>query len=72
MKKFINGRELLRPGITRFATNFITLESIVHHKKALCDMFQLEGWMNGRNKKNEAYEVKKIVLGSSFGVSHVI
>lgn len=46
MKKFINGRELLRPGITRFATNFITFESIVHHKKALCDMFQLEGWMN--------------------------
>ncbi|KAL7197440.1 hypothetical protein ACSBR2_020057 [Camellia fascicularis] len=39
MKRFTGDRELLRPVITRFATNFITLESIVKHKTALQDMF---------------------------------
>ncbi|KAL7254344.1 hypothetical protein ACSBR1_008695 [Camellia fascicularis] len=39
MKRFAGDRELLRPVITHFATNFITLESIVKHKIALQDMF---------------------------------
>lgn len=74
MKKFTKGRKLVHPGISRFATNFIILQRIVHHKKALYDMFHLEGWMKfkyGRNKKG-AYEVKKIALGYEFGVRHVI
>ncbi|KAL7233546.1 hypothetical protein ACSBR1_017209 [Camellia fascicularis] len=60
MKRFTRDRELLRPVITRFATNFITLESIVKHKTALQDMFhsQVEAQQmvqkgcSKRNKKN--------------------
>lgn len=29
MKKFTDGRDIIRPGITRFATNFIALESLL-------------------------------------------
>ncbi|XVF23558.1 hypothetical protein REPUB_Repub13aG0048900 [Reevesia pubescens] len=39
------GRELLRPGITRFATNFIALESILRSKQALKEMVTSEGWI---------------------------
>ncbi|CAO2838156.1 unnamed protein product [Amaranthus hypochondriacus] len=35
MKKFTNKREILRPGIPRFATHFVSLESIVKHKMPL-------------------------------------
>ncbi|KAK5770389.1 hypothetical protein PVK06_046539 [Gossypium arboreum] len=38
MKRYTQGRELLRPWITRFATNFIALESIVRNKQALKEM----------------------------------
>ena len=40
MKKFTNGKELLRPGITRFATNFIALESIVRQRNNLRNIFE--------------------------------
>ncbi|MBA0730335.1 hypothetical protein Golax_025675 [Gossypium laxum] len=33
--RYTQGRELLLPGITRFVTNFITLESIVRSKQTL-------------------------------------
>ncbi|XP_028063911.1 uncharacterized protein LOC114267121 [Camellia sinensis] len=39
MRKFTGGRELIRPAITRFATNFIAIESIVRYKQQLRDMF---------------------------------
>lgn len=48
--KFTNGQELLRHGITRFATNFIMLKSIVPYKKALRGMTNRRG---GRNKSRE-------------------
>lgn len=31
-KQFTNGRELARPSITRFATQYIMLECVVRHK----------------------------------------
>jgi hypothetical protein len=37
MHEATNNRELLRPGITRFATNFITLQSIYTFKDALVE-----------------------------------
>ncbi|KAJ8434363.1 LOW QUALITY PROTEIN: hypothetical protein Cgig2_031609 [Carnegiea gigantea] len=38
MKKFTNGRDIIRAGITWFATNFVPLGSVVKHKTALKDM----------------------------------
>ncbi|XP_057962814.1 uncharacterized protein LOC131154213 isoform X1 [Malania oleifera] len=69
MKKFTNNRELLRPAITRFATNFIALETIVRHKQALREMFTSDAWKNSRfgmAKLGPAYDSKKIILGKEF------
>ena len=48
MKKFTNGRELLRPGATRFATNFIALESLYTHRGALSEMISSRAWIDSR------------------------
>ncbi|KAL7175765.1 hypothetical protein ACSBR2_029371 [Camellia fascicularis] len=67
MKRFTGDRELLRPVITRFATNFITLESIVKHKTALQDMFHSQEWKHSKwSKKDDAKEVKKIIQSKDF------
>ncbi|KAL7233189.1 hypothetical protein ACSBR1_016923 [Camellia fascicularis] len=67
MKRFTGDRELLRPVITRFATNFITLESIVKHKTALQDMFHSQEWKHSKwSKKDDAKEAKKIIQSKDF------
>ncbi|XP_077252509.1 uncharacterized protein LOC143891895 [Tasmannia lanceolata] len=38
-QKFTGGRDLFRPAWTRFATNFISIQSLVLHRKALQQMF---------------------------------
>ncbi|KAK9749839.1 hypothetical protein RND81_02G154500 [Saponaria officinalis] len=48
MKTFTNVRKLLRLGLTRFATNFIMLESVVEQKIALQNMFNSSGWLSAR------------------------
>ncbi|KAL7263515.1 hypothetical protein ACSBR1_001634 [Camellia fascicularis] len=67
MKRFTGDRELLRPVITRFATNFITLESIVKHKTTLQDMFHSQEWKHNKwSKKDDAKEAKKIIQSKDF------
>ncbi|KAL7258459.1 hypothetical protein ACSBR1_004564 [Camellia fascicularis] len=67
MKRFTGDRELLRPVITRFATNFITLESIVKHMTALQDMFHSQEWKHSKwSKKDDAKEAKKIIQSKDF------
>ncbi|XP_043813655.1 uncharacterized protein LOC122723833 isoform X2 [Manihot esculenta] len=66
MKKFTDNRDIIRPGITRFATNFIALESIVRYRVGLGHMFESEQWMMskyGQTTSGPAHEAKKIVLG---------
>lgn len=38
-REFNNGNDLLRPSVTRFATNFITLGILLSHKAGLKRMF---------------------------------
>ncbi|KAL7171935.1 hypothetical protein ACSBR2_031596 [Camellia fascicularis] len=69
MSKFTGGRELIRPAITRFATNFIAIESIVRYKQQLRAMFNSDEWKNSRWRKaktGQPYNVKKIILGKEF------
>ncbi|KAG8661952.1 hypothetical protein MANES_01G049815v8, partial [Manihot esculenta] len=66
MKKFIDNRDIIRPDITRFATNFIALESIVRYRVGLRNIFESEQWMTskyGQATSGPAHEAKKIVLG---------
>ncbi|GLJ04781.1 hypothetical protein SUGI_0003170 [Cryptomeria japonica] len=44
MLKDIGERELARPGITRFASNFLTLKSLLKSKASLRHMFVGEEW----------------------------
>ena len=39
MRKYTGGKELARPGITRFASNFITLQSLLTSRDGLRSMF---------------------------------
>lgn len=45
MSKFTGKREILYPTITRFATNFIALQSILMHKDELRAMITSKEWI---------------------------
>ncbi|XP_050290078.1 uncharacterized protein LOC126728268 [Quercus robur] len=60
---FTNGRELCRPAITRFATNFLSLQSMLRFKKELRQMFTCDKWLScPRAKTAVGKEISKIVL----------
>ncbi|KAG5566685.1 hypothetical protein RHGRI_002291 [Rhododendron griersonianum] len=62
-KDFTNGRDLCRPGITRFATNFLSLQCLLNFKKELRQMFTSDKWLGSRYAKcNVGKEVAKILL----------
>ncbi|KAG8479284.1 hypothetical protein CXB51_029834 [Gossypium anomalum] len=60
IKKYTQGKQILRPALTRFATHFIQLEKITRQKQGLREMFNL------KQKSGPAYEAKKIVLRIDF------
>ena len=46
MRKYTGGKELARPGITRFASNFITLQSLLTLRNDLRSMFVGQEWIS--------------------------
>jgi hypothetical protein len=69
MKKYTGGREIVRPGVTRFATQFLQLQSIVNQKQGLENMFHSEEFRKtkyGKEKSGPGHEAKKIVLSKDF------
>lgn len=44
MRQYTEQKELAHPGITRFATNFLTLQSMLRSKSALRRMIVGEEW----------------------------
>ena len=68
MKKFTNNPDIIRLGITRFATNFVPLESLVRYKTALRDMWESPEWSNsrlGKSKDATTKEVHQLILSST-------
>ncbi|KZV33648.1 hypothetical protein F511_12347 [Dorcoceras hygrometricum] len=66
-KEYTKGEELLRPSITRNASSFTTLLSLLHHRVDLRRMFQSNKWNTSKfSKLDEGKEVKGIVLDSLF------
>jgi hypothetical protein len=66
-KEFTRGHELLRPAITKFATSFSTLQSLLDKRIVLKRMFQSNKWLSSQlTKSYEAKEVEKIVLSVTF------
>jgi len=44
LKKYANGRDLVRPGMTRFATAYLTLACLHEMKASLMRLFSSEEW----------------------------
>ena len=62
-REYTNGRELCRPAITRFATNFLSLQCFIKFKKELRQMFTSDEWVESAYAKSVVgKEVAKIVL----------
>ncbi|XP_075658858.1 uncharacterized protein LOC142628698 [Castanea sativa] len=45
---FTNGRDLVRPAITRFSTEFLSLQCLTKFKKELRQMFTCDQWVESR------------------------
>jgi hypothetical protein len=66
MRQFTS-RELLRPVVTRFATSFLTLQSIHRQKANLRKMFTFDKWTTSKNAKEEkGKKVATIIMMPSF------
>ncbi|PNX59076.1 hypothetical protein L195_g051232, partial [Trifolium pratense] len=67
MLQDMGGREILRPAPTRFATNFIALQSILNHKDALRTMVTSKEWTSTHYSKDaKAKQFVEQVLDSKF------
>jgi len=67
MRKFTKGHEILRPAQTRFATNFIALQSIYKHKAELHAMVISNEWTTCAYYKDpQAKKFTKAVLDQKF------
>ncbi|XP_058746305.1 uncharacterized protein LOC131619200 [Vicia villosa] len=67
MRQHTGGREIHRPSPTRFATNFIALQSILSHKDALRAMVTSKEWTTTTYSKDvKAKQFVEQVLDSSF------
>eukprot|EP00253_Pinus_taeda_P033448 PITA_33448 len=62
MRKYTEGRDIIRPAITRFATHFLTLQSMLSQHRNLQKIFSSEEWnLSQWSHKLEGKELKKKV-----------
>lgn len=72
MRKFTNKHDIVRPGVTRFATSFLTLQSIMEKKDKLRLMFTSDDWADCKWSKSAKGKVtSQTILSLTFwnGVS---
>ena len=61
------GGDLVRPGITRFATSFLTLASMQKHKNGLRSLFICDEWQHSKfSTSQEGTQAENIVLSVGF------
>ncbi|KAL0923237.1 hypothetical protein M5K25_007284 [Dendrobium thyrsiflorum] len=66
MRKF-SKKEIIRPATTRFATSYLTLQSILDVRQPLEAMFTSTQWLNSAwGKKPEGKEVRRHILNDKF------
>eukprot|EP00253_Pinus_taeda_P023821 PITA_23821 len=67
MRKYIEGKEIIRPGVTRFATNFLYLQFVVEQKINLKRMSLGHEWMEYKNLNTlERIEFMAFVFNDGF------
>lgn len=61
------GGDLVRPGITRFATSFLTLSSMHKHRNGLRSLFVSEEWQQSKfSSSQEGIQAENIILSAEF------
>ncbi|XP_058082076.1 uncharacterized protein LOC131230261 isoform X2 [Magnolia sinica] len=61
------GRDIVRPGATRFATNYIALSSLLKHKQRLRELFASHDYVEWKKRLTKVtYRIEELVLGNSF------
>jgi hypothetical protein len=74
MRRHTRNRELRRPAITRFATNFITLQSLLQCQFELKQMFVCDEWRDSTySRREDGKAIARLVYSDSFweGVAKV-
>ncbi|XP_019430195.1 PREDICTED: uncharacterized protein LOC109337636, partial [Lupinus angustifolius] len=67
MRQYTHGKEILRPAPTRFATNFVALQSILAQKDALRSLVTSREWTSSAYSKDaKAKKCVEEVLDSNF------
>ncbi|PON92931.1 Zinc finger, BED-type domain containing protein [Trema orientale] len=67
MRKFTGGRELIRPRISRYVTNFLSLRSIVIQEDNLKHMFSHTEWLSSMySRRPEAQAIKSLLYLDRF------
>ena len=67
MKKFTNGRDLIRPGMTRFSIAYLTLACLHELKASLMSMFSSKEWKTSKfGTSQEGRKVQNMALDSRF------
>ncbi|XP_014519423.1 uncharacterized protein LOC106776471 [Vigna radiata var. radiata] len=67
MKKFTGGKELIRPKITRFVTDFLSLRSIVMQEDNLKHMFSHSEWLSSMySRRPDAQAIKSLLYSDRF------
>ncbi|XP_073030706.1 uncharacterized protein [Primulina eburnea] len=72
MRSFTKKRDIVRPGVIRFASNFLTLQSLIEKKSSLRAMFTSDMWENCKwSKTNKGKLAYSTVMSMSYwnGVS---
>ena len=67
---FTKDRDLVRSGITRFATSFLTLGCLHENKRALIIMFTSDEWKSSKFAKTKI--VEEVVLDQNFWKNVII
>ena len=67
MRKHTGGKDIIRPAITRFATHFLTLQSMLSQHRNLQKMFSSDEWNQSNwSNKPEGRELKRKVHDETF------
>ncbi|PON53798.1 Zinc finger, BED-type domain containing protein [Parasponia andersonii] len=67
MRKFTGGRELIRPRISRYVSNFLSLRSIVIQEDNLKHMFSHTEWLSSMySRRPEAQAIKSLLYLDRF------
>ena len=69
MKVFTKDRDLLRPGITHFATEFISLKSLIRSEvdlKRICTTNEWCEFNKDRSRKSQTDKLSNLILTNRF------